>query len=214
MPRQLNVNVNRDIEESIPILKKGGVVAFPTDTVYGLGACADNYHAVERIYLIKKRPRNMALPLLLAEAGQLTGVSSHVPDIVWSLVDNFWPGALTLVLPVADSVLDIVTAGGKTIAVRVPDHPVPIAMIKGLKIPLVGTSANLSSMPSPLNATEVYSQLGDNVDFIIDGGQCAGSNESTIIDVTGERPVILRQGAISSKEIRRVCPNIILKESN
>ncbi|MFC2045647.1 L-threonylcarbamoyladenylate synthase [Chloroflexota bacterium] len=214
MPKQLTLDIDNGIEQAISILKKGGIVAFPTDTVYGLGACAEIPRAVERIYEVKERPRSMALPLLLAEISQIGQVSSRVPEVAWVLADRFLPGALTLVLPSASSIPDIVTAGGKTVAVRIPAHPVPVALIKGLMTPVVGTSANLSSRPSPLTADEVSSQLGNRIDLIIDGGKCWGSSESTIVDVTGEKPVILRQGVISLAELRRVCPDIILREGN
>lgn len=195
----------KQVEQGITILKQGGIVAFPTDTVYGLGAGADIIQAIERIYQVKQRPRHMALPLLLAHASEITRVAGYVPPVAWCLVRNFMPGALTLVLPRSDSVLDIITAGGKTVAVRFPAHPVPVALAEGLGTPIVGTSANLSGGSSALTAEEVRTQFGDKVDLVIDGGRCPGGRESTIIDVTGARPVILREGAISGDELRRVC---------
>ncbi|MFC2036301.1 L-threonylcarbamoyladenylate synthase [Chloroflexota bacterium] len=114
------------------------------------------------------------------------------------------PGALTIVLPKSNSVPDIITAGGTTIAVRIPAHPIPSALIGGLGVPIVGTSANPSGKPSPLTADAVYSQLGNKIDLIIDGGRCPGGRESTVIDVTGETPVVLREGAISREELEQV----------
>ena len=134
-----------------------------------------------------------------------------MPQIAWLLARSFLPGALTLVLPKSKSVPDIITAGGTTVAVRVPAHPVPAALVQGLGAPIVGTSANLSGKPSSLTADEVYSQFGDKIDFVIDGGRCLGAKESTIVDVTGEVPVILREGAISRNELKRVCNSIIVK---
>lgn len=197
--------VKKQVERGISILKEGGIVAFPTDTVYGLGARADNRRAVERIYLIKERPRNMALPLLLADISQINEVASSVPEVAWVLARNFLPGALTIVLHKSDLVYDIVTGGAGTVGVRVPAHPVPIALIRGVGFPVVGTSANLSGRPSALSADEVRSQLGGKIDLVIDGGRCPGGKESTIVDVTGETPVILREGAISREELRQVC---------
>jgi L-threonylcarbamoyladenylate synthase len=193
------------VERGISVLKRGGLVAFPTDTVYGLGASMNMHHAVEHIYGVKRRPRSMALPLLLAHASQISEVAEVVPPIAWFLVRNFLPGALTIVLHKSSSVPDIVTAGSKTVAVRIPAHPVPIALIEGVGAPMVGTSANLGGKPSLLTADEVYSQLGDKIDLVIDGGRCPGGRESTIVDVTGEEPAILREGAISGEELEKVC---------
>ncbi len=202
----------RRVEKGVAILKSGGLVAFPTDTVYGLGACADLVPAVERVYNVKQRPRDMALPLLLASTAQISEVSYPVPEMARLLAEYFLPGALTLVLPKSGLVADIVTGGAETVAVRVPAHPVPVALIEGVGVPIVGTSANLSGQPSLLTAREVHAQLGDRVDLVIDGGRCPGGRESTIVDVTGEVPVVLREGAIPVAELRRVCGRIMVKE--
>ncbi|MBI4180577.1 MAG: threonylcarbamoyl-AMP synthase [Chloroflexi bacterium] len=203
------LEIQQQIERGIAILKQGGIVAFPTDTVYGLGAGAGFQQAVERIYEVKKRPRNMPLPLLLANVSQITMVADPVPPIAWCLIYHFLPGALTLVLTKSASVPDFLTAGGSTIAIRIPAHPVPIALIEGLGTPIIGTSANLSGQLSPLTADEVYTQLGDKVDLIFDGGRCSGGKESTIVDVTGAIPVVLREGAISKEAIEKVCGNVL-----
>ena len=205
------VDIQEQIERGISVLRQGGLVAFPTDTVYGLGACVSLRQAVERVYRVKGRPRNMALPLLLAHTSQIGEVADSVPQIAWLLVRNFLPGALTLVLHKSSSVLDIITGGGITVAVRIPAHPVPVALAEGLGAPIVGTSANLSGKPSALTADEVYSQLGDKIDLVIDGGRCPGGRESTVVDVTGEAPVVLREGAISREELERVCGNIVFR---
>jgi len=208
------VDIQEQIERGISVLRQGGLVAFPTDTVYGLGACVSLRQAVERVYRVKGRPRNMALPLLLAHTSQIGEVADSVPQIAWLLVRNFLPGALTLVLHKSSSVLDIITGGGITVAVRIPAHPVPVALAEGLGAPIVGTSANLSGKPSALTADEVYSQLGDKIDLVIDGGRCPGGRESTVVDVTGEAPVVLREGAISREELERVCGNIVFRGAN
>jgi L-threonylcarbamoyladenylate synthase len=204
--------IQKQVEEGISILKGGGVVAFPTDTVYGLGACASNEQAVERVYELKKRPRNMALPLLLANVSQIGEVAENMSQVAWLLARHFLPGALTLVLPKSDSLPDIITAGGGTIAVRIPAHPVPVALAEGLGAPIVGTSANLSGKPSVLTASDVYSQFGDNIDLVIDGGRCPGGRESTIVDAAGETPVILREGAIAREELEQIYEGIALGE--
>jgi L-threonylcarbamoyladenylate synthase len=199
------LGIQEQVENGIATLNSGGLVAFPTDTVYGLGACFSNLDAVEQIYKVKQRPQNMGLPLLLADISQITEVAESVPPIAWLLAHRFLPGGLTLVLPRAKSVPDIVTGGGETVAVRIPDHPVPIALIKGLGAPIIGTSANVSGRPSALTADEVYSQFNDKIDLVIDGGQCGEGKESTIIDITGDVPRILREGAVSREELEQVC---------
>jgi len=204
MPDKPSLNVSKQVARGVAILQQGGIVAFPTDTVYGLGACASNRSAVERIYAVKQRPRHQALPLLLASVLQIREVGSGLSPVALCLVRSFMPGALTLVLRKAGAVPDLVTAGEATVAVRIPAHPVPLSLIEGLGEPIVGTSANLSGSPSALTAADVYAQLGDKVDLIIDG-VCQGGMESTIVDVTGDKPVVLREGAISRAELARVC---------
>jgi len=205
-----SLDIQQQVEKGISILRQGGIVAYPTDTVYGLGACASLPQAVGRVYEVKERPRNMPLPLLLADVSQISRVAEPVPPIAWSLIHTFLPGALTIVLLRSSSVPDIISGGGTTVAIRIPAHPVPVALIEGLGAPVVGTSANLSGRPSPLTAEEVYSQLGDKIDLIIDGGRCQGGKESTIVDVTGQTPVLLREGAISREELEQVCGRITL----
>jgi len=203
--------IEQQIELAIDILKSGGVVAFPTDTVYGLGANPSNEQAVEKIYRVKKRARNRPLPLLLADKSDLTRVATVVPEVAWRLAEHLLPGGLTLVLRKSAWVPSAVTAGGGTIAVRIPNHHIPIALIQGLGTPLVGTSANISGKPSPLTANEVHEQLGEEVDLIIDGGECPGGIESTVIDVSGEVPTIIREGAVSQEEIAKTCGSLLRK---
>jgi L-threonylcarbamoyladenylate synthase len=204
-------SIEQQIELAVEILKSGGIVAYPTDTVYGLGADPANEQAVEKIYRVKKRSPDLPLPLLLADVSDLIKVASTVPGIAWELAEHFLPGGLTLVLRKSPWVPGTVTAGGDTIAVRVPNHPVPTTLIRRLGMPLVGTSANISGKTSPVTADEVYGQLGDEVDLIIDGGRCPGGIESTVIDISGEIPTIVREGIISREEITKVCGPSIRK---
>lgn len=204
-----SLDLQKQVEMGVAILRQGGLVAFPTDTVYGLGAGVNFPRAVERVYRVKERLLNMPLPLLLADTSQISEVAELVPPVAWLLADRFLPGALTIVLPKSRSVPDIIAAGGKTVAVRIPAHPVPVALIRGLGMPVVGTSANLSGKPSALTAEDVYSQFGGKVDLVIDGGKCQGGRESTVVDVTGEMAVILREGAISRKELGQVCGGMV-----
>jgi len=197
--------VDDQIEQAIDILKKGGIVAFPTDTVYGLGANAGDEEAVLRVYEAKGKPRHLPLPLLLGDVSQITAVARDVPELAWRLAQHFLPGGLTLVLYKSPSVSSMITGGGEMVAVRMPDHPVPIALIEGLGAPITGTSANLTGSPSPITAQEVHYQMGDRVDLIIDGGRCPGGIASTVLDLTGEAPSILREGVISREEIKRAC---------
>ncbi len=201
LPSQVALQIDRAIE----ILKAGGIVAFPTDTVYGLGGDAFNLKVADRIYEVKQRPRHLPLPLLLADSTQLPRVVDAVPGIAHFLMRCFWPGGLTLVLSRSKSLPDIITAGSNKVAIRVPDHIVPLTLIRRLGAPIIGTSANISDNPSPVTAEGVEQEFGNKVDLIIDMGECPGGLESTVVDVTGVTPVILRHGIIPEKEINRAC---------
>jgi L-threonylcarbamoyladenylate synthase len=201
---KLPQKVQQQIDRGVAIIRSGGVVAFPTDTLYGLGAGAYIESAVRRVFEIKHRPLEMALPLLLGDVAQIHEVAQHLPDYAWLLIDRFFPGGLTLVVSRTRIVIDIVTAGGDTVAIRIPDHPVAIALIQGSGMPVVGTSANFSGKPNLLKAADVHSQLGGKVDLIIDGGPAPGGRESTVVDVTGDLPIIIREGKISRLEIEKV----------
>jgi L-threonylcarbamoyladenylate synthase len=199
------LDIRDKISKGVSILLDGGIVAFPTDTVYGLGACFDNVAAVRKIYHLKQRPRNVGLPLLMANTAQMKKMARDISPVAWRLAETFWPGALTLILFRSGSVPVIVTGGGETVALRVPNHPVTIALIRDTGKPIIGTSANLTGQPSALRAADVFCQLGDSIDLIVDGGMCPGGIESTIVDVTGKMPRLLRQGALSRTEIECVC---------
>ena len=191
-----------EIEKGVKILQKGGVIAFPTDTVYGLGGDAFNAVAVERIYRVKNRPKHRQLPLLIADVEQLTVLADPIPEIASFLARRFWPGGLTLVLPKKESV-PVYLAPGPTIAVRFPNHLVCLAIMQHLGNPIIGTSANISDQQAALTAEEVEQQLGGKIDFIINGGKCPGRKESTVVDVTRELPIVLRQGIIPADEINK-----------
>ena len=199
------MDIGEQVSRGVFILMGGGVVAFPTDTVYGLGACFDDIASVRKVYRLKKRPSSMGLPILMAYTAQMNEVARDIPPVAWRLAEAFWPGALTMVLYRGESVPDVVTGGGDTVALRVPNHPVTIALIRGAGKPIVGTSANLTGRPSALSAADVRYQFGDSIGLIIDGGICPGGIESTIVDVTGETPRLLRPGALSQAVIEGVC---------
>jgi L-threonylcarbamoyladenylate synthase len=206
MTGSISPAVRSQIERGVGILRQGGVVAFPTETVYGLGVSIKIPQAAAGIYRIKGRAEIKALPLVLSHPEQLDEVAVGVPEVARLLGERFWPGPLTLVVNKSTLVPDTITSGGKTVAVRVSPHPIAIALVEGLGVPITGTSANRSGKRSPVTADEVRDQLGDIGElFIIDGGKCPGGIESTIIDVTGDVPVILREGAISRHVIEEVC---------
>ena len=211
MPIELSAGLKQKIQEGVALLKNGGVIAYPTDTVYGLGAGMEFRQAVERVYQIKERPMSMPLPLLIADIAQLDNLTESVSETANTLIKQFWPGGLTLVFKAIPGVPEIITAGANTVAIRIPAHPVALALIRGLGMPLVGTSANLSGKASALTADEVGEQIGDRIDMVVDGGRCPGGIESTIIDVSGEKPKILRAGAITEQEIEKAT-GIIFRE--
>jgi L-threonylcarbamoyladenylate synthase len=201
-PDYLSTRLAEQIGIAARILKGGGVVAYPTDTVYGLGASALNDRAVDRIYSIKQRPRNLPFPVLLADKSDLEKLVIGIPGIANTLIDRFWPGGLTLVMKKKLSPLSADSIS--TIAIRIPAHPIPIALIREIGAPLIGTSANISGQPNTISAEEVQAQLGGIIDFTIDGGICPGGTESTVVDVTGLRPVIVRHGAIPESAIMAI----------
>lgn len=190
-----------DLDRAAALLRAGELVAFPTDTVYGAGAVAWDRQAVAKLYVAKLRALDKAIPLLLAAADDLDLVAVNVSPAARRLAQRFWPGPLTLVLPKARGVPDEVTAGGATVAVRVPDHSLALALIRLAGAPLATTSANLSGHPSPVTAEEVTEQLAGRIAMILDGGRCPGGVPSTLVDVTGETPHILRPGPLSLADI-------------
>lgn len=193
-----------DLQKAVRILRAGGVIAYPTDTVYGLGAHAFHKAAVERIYRIKGRPITQPLSVLIAGIGDVESLVEDFSPLARALAERFWPGGLTIVLRRRPSVPSWITSGQATIGLRVPDHPLALELIRGLGAPLIGTSANLSGRPSCATAGEVQEELAGAVDFILDGGRCPGGIESTVVDATAVRPVILREGAIASGDILAV----------
>lgn len=200
--------LNSLIDRAVDILHGGGVVAYPTDTLYGLGAHALTERAVERVFRIKGRPAAQPIPLLLADARDMQRVARDIPPVAWELARRFWPGGLTLVLAAASTVPRQVTAGGDTVAVRVPAHPVPRELARRLGAPITGTSANRSGAPGPVTAEEVTATLGCQVDLIIDTGPCSGGLASTVLDLTGDVPRVLRQGPVSMDDLRQVCGRV------
>lgn len=208
-PPSLPPALKEQVQAGVTLLRGGGVVAFPTDTLYGLGADFSCLSAVQRVLSIKGRSEQMGLPLLLSGADDLSVVARDVPEAVWLLVRRFWPGALTLVVPRSAIVSDLVAGGRDSVAVRVPDHPVARALARGLGRPITGTSANRTGQPPAASAEEARRQLGASVDLVIEGGAAPLGLQSTIVDVTGPVLKLLRPGAISLFAIQSVYPGIV-----
>jgi L-threonylcarbamoyladenylate synthase len=190
------------------------LVAFPTETVYGLGADGLNPTALHRIYAAKGRPPDNPLILHIAGREQLAWVAAAVPDLASVLIAAFWPGPLTLVLPKATRVPEVATAGLDTVAVRMPAHPVALALIEAAQTPLAGPSANRSGRPSPTTAQHVFEDLQGRIPLILDAGPTAIGVESTVLDVTCTPPVLLRSGGIPREAIETLIGPLQLTEAS
>jgi L-threonylcarbamoyladenylate synthase len=183
------------------VLRGGGLVAFPTETVYGLGGNALDEGAVRRIFAAKGRPADNPLIVHIGEWRALATVAAAVPPLAARLAEQFWPGPLTLVVDAAPAVPAVTRGGLSTVAVRMPDHPVALALLEAAGVPVAAPSANRSGRPSPTTAAHVAADLGDAVDVLVDGGPCRVGVESTVVDARGEAPIVLRQGAVSIEEL-------------
>ena len=195
------------LERAVSVLLQGGLVAFPTDTLYALGAHGLMPSAVERVFQAKERPAGMALPLLLAGVEDLEKVAFDVPPQAWDFAEKFWPGGLTMILRKAPSVPSEVTAGGDTLAVRVPNNNIARDLIRAVGAPLTGTSANRSGEADPVTAEEVLRQMSGRVDLIVDCGPCPLSGASTIVDLTGDSLRIVREGVIPPDALQQLLPD-------
>ena len=207
MPEILKVS-DQNSEELIltkaaKILLSGGIIAYPTETFYGLGADATNEKAIQKIFAIKGRNFKNPIALIIGQTDDIYPLVQNVPQAAQKLMAAFWPGALTIVFSAADNVSPMLTAGSGKIGLRVSSHPGAQGIVQKLKRPLTATSANLSGAPECISAADVSSQLGDKIDAIIDLGNTPGTKGSTIIDVTTTPPAILREGAISRKTIEK-----------
>jgi L-threonylcarbamoyladenylate synthase len=190
------------IGQALRILKNGGIVAFPTDTVYGVGSLAFDNAAIESIYAAKDRPVEKAIPILIADLDDIHKVADDIPDMALRFAVRFWPGPLTCVVP-KKPILPPAVSAAPTVAVRIPDHADARALLRAAG-PMAVTSANISGQPSSSTAQEVYDQLKGRIPLILDGGKTPGGLPSTLVDCTGEKPVILREGPISLAELMAV----------
>mgnify|MGYP003578193695 CR=1 FL=1 len=189
------------IQKAAEMLRSGGLIAFPTETVYGLGADARNEQAIRRIFAVKRRPLNHPLIVHLGQKHEISKWAREVSDVAHRLMESFWPGPLTLVFKRNPDMLDLIAAHQDTVALRMPDHPVALALLSAFGDGVVAPSANRFTHVSPTTAQGVSEELGDDVDFILDGGACAIGLESTIVDVSCDPPTILRPGMITAEEI-------------
>lgn len=189
---------------AVRLLRAGKVIAFPTDTVYGVGASGFDERAIEQLYRVKDRPRHKAIPYLLARASDLVLVAREIPDAAEVLARRFWPGGLTLVVPAAARVPRVLISEGETVAVRVPNHPLTRSLIDSIRAPLAATSANISGARDPSTARDVALQLSGRIALILDGGPTRGNVPSTVVDVTVTPPIVRRIGVISVVQLRQV----------
>lgn len=192
------VNAKDGLDEAVSLIKNGELVVFPTETVYGLGANAFDPVAVAKIFEAKGRPQDNPLIVHISRVEEVKDIARDVPEVFYTLAERFMPGALTVVLPKSDLIPGIVTAGGDTVAVRMPDHPVARELISR-SFPLAAPSANRSKHVSPTTARHVYDDLCGRVPLILDGGECGVGIESTVLDLTSGSPVILRPGAVTAE---------------
>jgi len=202
MTDQGRIEAAGNIERAAALIREGGVVAFATETVYGLGGNALNARAVARVFELKARPHFDPLIVHIAAPTELESLAASIPSAARKLADQFWPGPLTLVLPKLPVVPDIVTAGLPSVAIRQPDHPVALALIRAAGVPIAAPSANPFGRTSPTTAAHVAEQFGEQLEIILDGGDCRVGVESTIVSFAGPVPVLLRPGGIPLEEIR------------
>jgi L-threonylcarbamoyladenylate synthase len=197
----MTVAIGTDIARAASLIREGGLVAFATETVYGLGANAYDVRAVGRIFEAKDRPTFDPLIVHVGNRAWVESVAATVTPLAQRLIDAFWPGPLTLVLPKTDRIPDLATAGLPTVGVRMPSHPSAVELLRQANVPIAAPSANRFGHVSPTRAEHVAEQLGDRIDYILDGGPCTVGVESTILDVTGAQPVLLRPGGLPLEAI-------------
>jgi L-threonylcarbamoyladenylate synthase len=187
------------IDSAVALLKEGEIIAFPTDTVYGLASDAFHAPGIIKLFEAKGRDSNKAISILIGSSEQVKLITNHMPKLAKKLVARFWPGGLTVIVPRKENLPELISTT-KNVGIRMPDHPVALQLLQTFG-PLATTSANLSGGTNPQSAIDVFDQLNGRVPLILNGGVCPGGIPSTVVDCTGEKPVILRLGAISEKEI-------------
>lgn len=204
MEKYLNINNSKDYQKlrySAEIIKNGGIVVFPTETVYGIGTNGLDKEAVERLYKIKERPLNKPISLLVSDYEMIEKVVKDINELEYKIMKKFFPGPLTIILNKKDIVPDIVTSGGSTVGIRMPEEEITRKLIEYAGVPIAAPSANISGKPSGIDLQEIIKEFGDKVDYYIDGGKSKIGIGSTIVKVENNTIKILREGSISKKEI-------------
>lgn len=199
------------IKEAAEIIKKGGIVIFPTETVYGIGANGLDEKAVKKLYDIKQRPLNKPISLLVSDINMVNEIAQDITELEYKLMENFFPGPLTIVLKKKDIVSDIVTAGQETVGIRMPSGEIARKLIEYAKVPIATPSANISGKSSGTNLDEIMEDFEGKVDYFIDGGDSKLGIASTIVKVVDGIPYILRQGTITKEQIEEIAGKVILK---
>ena len=208
MSKYIDLKESKDytkLKEAAKIIKHGGIVVFPTETVYGIGVNALNTEAVKRLYQVKQRPLDKAISLLVSNVEMIEQVAKDITDIEYGLIKEFFPGPLTIILNKKDIVPDIVTAGGSTVGVRMPENEIALKLIEYAGVPIAAPSANISGNPSGTELNIIIKEFKENVDYYIDGGKSKIGVASTIVQVIDGVPHILRDGYISKEQIEEVC---------
>jgi L-threonylcarbamoyladenylate synthase len=203
---RLSTRDPRAFLQAVEFLRQGEPIAFPTDTVYGIGAHAFSEAAVTCLYRVKARPAHLPIPVLLPDTEAMEAVCTDPPPLAWRVAELFWPGGLSLILRRSPAVPDVVTAGGPTVAVRVPDHAFVRELCRLLEAPLAATSANLHGQPPPITADGVEETLGGQIPLLLDGGTCSGGIASTVLDLTVWPPAILRHGPVTALQLAAIMP--------
>jgi L-threonylcarbamoyladenylate synthase len=198
----ISLNHPKAIQRALEVIKSGGVIAFPTDTVYGIGVSAYQEEAITKIYQVKERSQLKAIPILISDAEVLEQITTEILPSTKKIINHFWPGPLTLVLP-KQSALPNNLSQDNSIGVRIPDDNLTRALLRQSG-PLAATSANLSGQPSAQTAFQVLEHLGGKIDLVLDGGPTRGGEASTVVDLSGEQPKIMREGPITLTEINQV----------
>lgn len=204
MEKYLNINNSKDYQKlrySAEIIKNGGIVVFPTETVYGIGTNGLDKEAVERLYKIKERPLNKPISLLVSDYEMIEKVAKDISEIEYKIMKKFFPGPLTIILNKKDIVPDILTSGGSTVGIRMPEEEITRKLIEYAGVPIAAPSANISGKASGIDLQEIVKEFGDKVDYYIDGGKSKIGIGSTIVKVENNTIKILREGSISKKEI-------------
>ena len=199
----------RLIDAAVEVLRDGGLIIYPTDTVYGIGSNAMNAEAVLKIFKVKRRPPNQSLPVAISSIEMAENIA-YVTKVAKKLMEKFWPGALTIILRSKGVLPPEVTARENSVGIRIPNHEVPLAIIRRAGFPLISTSANIHGMPSPITADEAAKQFGQDVNIVLDAGVTKLHVSSTVIDLTASPPVVSRGGPISIDSIKAIIGEVLI----